>query len=63
MRNISLILKNDIWYQKFSWNSCELEEFFFLKLGEYDSILSAKMIANLSSRSVIFSALALSAHQ
>ena len=41
----------------------KLEEFFFLKLGEYDSILSAKMIANLSSRSVIFSALALSAHQ
>ena len=46
-----------------SLDSCDLEGVFVLYIGNYDTILSAKMSPNLRSRSVILGALALSAHQ
>ena len=44
-------------------DSCDLEGLFFLKIGTYDSILSAKMSANLRLRSVNLGAISLIAHQ
>ena len=47
MGNISLIFESDVLCRKMSLDSCALEGFFGLNIGKYDSILSAKMSANL----------------
>ena len=51
--NTSLIFENGVLYRKMSLYFCVLERFSVPYIGKNDSIFSAKMRANLRSRSVI----------